>query len=732
MRRASILIFFFSIAGGCRINAQTRDTTPVIHLTEVVIKDERLQSGLIRMPDVKDHVIYAGKKAQVILLDEIHADRSTNNPRQVFAKVPGISIWENDGSGIQVNVASRGLSPNRSWEFNVRQNGYDICAEIFGYPEAYYSPPMEAVESIEILRGSAALQYGPQFGGLLNYRIKKGHPDKPLSFEILQTIGSYGLFNTYNAIGGTHKKLSYYAFFHHRTADSWRQNSRYRTYSGYLSSSFQLTPKLYIGIEYTRMDYKSQQPGGLTDEQYHVNHRQSFRERNWFGTPWNVAALTMKYDVSSSADLQIKAFSTLSERNSVGFTRTVNIKDTINSITGEHNPRQVDRDHYRNFGTEARLAIKGNLFGIKNFFATGVRAYHGHIKRNQLGTGTTGHDFALALTSGPYKRSLQFKTINFALFAENIFYVGKRLKVVPGVRFEYIENTRQGYLDTMPAGMLNTEKRIRSLWLYGIGTELSITEKTTLYGNYSLAFRPVTFSELTPSVTTEIIDPNLKDIHGFNADVGYRGTIRQFLTFDIGVFYLHYAHRTGIISLNDVPFRTNLGTSVNKGIESYLEWNVVKVFTENSKMGYLSFFSSHAFIDARYITWNNPAMAGNPEQSIEGKRVENAPRYIHRLGTTYSLKGFSATWQISRSGDVYTDAANTELPNATGTIGRLPAYQVMDISFSWKLTKHYHMQAGVNNATNTKYATRRANSYPGPGLLPGNGRTFYLSLGFSL
>ncbi len=53
--------------------------------------------------------------------------------RQVLAKVPGIYILESDGSCIQVGIAIRGLSPNRSRDFNVRQNGYDISADPFGY-----------------------------------------------------------------------------------------------------------------------------------------------------------------------------------------------------------------------------------------------------------------------------------------------------------------------------------------------------------------------------------------------------------------------------------------------------------------------------------------------------------------------------------------------------------------------------------------------------------------------
>lgn len=72
-----------------------------------------------------------------------------------------------------MSIALRGLNPNRSWELNTRQNGYDISSDIFGYPEAYYNPAMEAVDKIELIRGGSALQFGPQFGGLVNYVLKR-------------------------------------------------------------------------------------------------------------------------------------------------------------------------------------------------------------------------------------------------------------------------------------------------------------------------------------------------------------------------------------------------------------------------------------------------------------------------------------------------------------------------------------------------------------------------------
>ena len=700
-------------------------------LNEVVIQAQRNLGGMERMPDLKDNVIYAGKKTEVVQMDKINADLSLNNTRQVFAKVPGMSIWENDGSGIQPGVSVRGLSPNRSWEFNVRQNGYDITPDIFGYPEAYYNPPMEALEKIEVVRGAASLQYGPQFGGLLNYQIKKGNPNKPVSFETQQTVGSYGLFNSYNAIGGTHKKFSYYAFLQNRTSEGWRDNSRYNIYTGYISANYQLTSKINISAEYTQADYKSQQPGGLTDVQFKANNRQSLRDRNWFGAPFNIASLTAKYEISESITLQVKSFGTIAERNSVGFTKSITVKDTINTATLQYDARQVDRDYYKNIGTEARISVKYNFFGNQNVFAGGLRAYRGITKREQLGTGTIGNNYDLSLTNPQYGRSLDLSTNNYAAFAENIFQIGKRLKVIPGFRFEYIQNTIEGYINTSATGTLSPQKSTRQFLLYGIGSEFRVSETTNVYANYSLSYRPVTFSELTPSGTTEIIDPNLKDASGFNADLGYRGRVKDFMNFDVGVFYLKYNNRIGTVSQNGNPFRTNIGTSQSIGIESFVEADVVKMFTKKSKIGSLSLFASNAFIEAKYLNWNNPAIANDPAKSIENKRVENAPQYINRFGVTYYLNQFSGTVQFNSIGDVFTDAANTEQPNSTSTIGKLSGYQIIDASISYKFMERFNLKAGVNNLTDEKYATRRAGGYPGPGIMPGNGRTLYFSVGAS-
>lgn len=687
-----------------------------------------MQFGVKPAADTLGAVIMAGRRTEVITLSATEADLSQNQARQVFAKVPGISVWENDGSGVQLGIAARGLSPNRSWEFNTRQNGYDISADVFGYPEAYYTPPMAAVERIEVVRGAASLAFGPQFGGLVNFVLKKGPRDRSLAFEGRQTIGSYGLFDSYNAVGGSKGKWSYYTFLHHRSAEGWRANSRYNTTTAHAGVQYRASRKLVLGLEYTRSDVRQQQPGGITDSQLALDPWSSSRERNWMLLPWNVGAATLEWRPDSRTVVDVKFFGTVAERNSVGFLRPVTEPDTINRATGAYAERQVDRDLYSNYGVEARVRRGWTFRGRQAYVAAGVRGYSAHNLRQQQGRGTTGFDADLSI-SGSFGRELDLNTRNAAVHAEVLLPLSDRLDLVPGARFEHITSRVDGRINSTGTGGVDSGERLRQLPLLGIGAQYRTSERTRLYANFSQAYRPVLYSDITPSATTDVIDPDLQDASGYNLDGGFRGDVGGFLAFDIGGFMLHYDNRIGTILRDGVNYRTNIGASLSQGVEAYVEAELLDLLRGGPEgASHLAVFVSYAFVDARYTAWNDPAAADDPSRDLVGNQVEYAPRNILRPGITYRDKHLTVALNVSLVDGVYTNASNTELPNASATAGYLQGYTVADANATWQFDQRIALTVGVNNLLDEVYATRRAGGYPGPGILPGMGRTGFLTL----
>jgi Fe(3+) dicitrate transport protein len=705
------------------------DSTRPAHkyLPDITVVGRFSKSDYQQLPEVVGTSIYAGKKNALIVLDNVQGNVVTNTMRQVLAKVPGIHVWESDPSGIQIGIAARGLSPNRSWEFNIRQNGYDIAADPFGYPEAYYNPQLQAVQRIEIVRGQGSLQYGPQFGGMVNYILRNGSEiNKPFEFETQQTIGSNALFNSYNAIGGKTEKFHYYAFFDHRNGDGWRNNSRYFTNAGFGTVTYYFTPKFSLSAEVMRSHIRSQQAGGLPDAQVYQDAQQSFRSRNWFDITWTTPALIANYRFNESTRWNTKLFATIGDRNSVGFLQSITVKDSINPATGEYNNRVLNIDQYRNYGLESRIITDYQIGKMSNTVSGGIRLYTGTTHRRADGKGTSGSDYNMSVI-GNYPRDVEFTSNNTAAFVENIFRISEKFIIIPGIRWEWLEGSasgRNGYTAAGAEIILQNIKRSRNFLLAGVGAEFHVTNTTEFYGNITQAYRPIQFANLQAPPTTDVVDPDLEDAKGYNIDLGYRGKIKDFLNFDISGYYLQYNNRIGTVTVSATPsYRliTNVGSSTSKGAETYVEFNPVRAFIKNTKSD-LILFGSYAYTHARYS-------GDHKDASTKGKKVENAPEHIFRGGISAGYKGFLLTAQVSHVGETFSDANNTVTPTSNGNNGLIPSYTLTDITATYKFSKGLNVKAGINNLFDERYFSRRAGGYPGPGALPGDGRTFFVSVG---
>jgi Fe(3+) dicitrate transport protein len=351
------------------------------------------------------------------------------------------------------------------------------------------------------------------------------------------------------------------------------------------------------------------------------------------------------------------------------------------------------------------------------------------LHRQQLGKGTTGTDFDLTLVDPNWGRDLHFKSKNIAVFAENKFQLSRNLSITGGLRIESGQSDMTGNISYYP--LQNIPVSIfHQFPLFGTAMQYQASEKTQLYAGWSQSYRPMIFKDLIPTSLYEKVDPSIKDAHGDNTEIGFRGNA-GILKWDITGFILREYNRFGTLAETDVngvlyTYRTNIGNSLNKGVELFVQADWVF----GKKTG-ISVYTSTAFMNARYTQAS--VKKGNENINIEGNKVESAPDLTSRNCISFRYSGISISALYSYTAETFADPLNTVIPTpGTGAVGLVPSYGLLDLNTTIRISKIIESRINISNITNHQYFTKRPLFYPGPGIWPSEGRNFSLSISFKI
>lgn len=718
-----VLIALFIVLASATV---AQDTLRSRKLDEVEVKSQRLYD-INRLSESAGTHLWSGKKSEVISLGSTDANIAEKTGRQIFAKVPGVFVYDMDGSGNQVNISTRGLDPHRGWEFNIRRNGAITNSDVYGYPASHYSIPMEAVDRIELVRGTGSLQYGAQFGGMLNYVTKAPDSTRSISLESITSVGSYGMVSSYLSASGTIGKFKYATYYSKRVSDGYRTNSE----TQYDAQSIQLiylpVATVKLTAELSRSNYVYHIPGALTDEQFGQNPRQSTRSRNYFNPEIYVPSFTMDWQVGRNTKISWLTSAVLGYRNSVMFDRPANVEDVINPGTSQYAARQIDIDNFNSYTSELRLLQNYSIRNLESKLVAGIQYFDNDLHRRQQGKGTAGSDFDLTVTDPVFGRDMHLKSTNIALFIENKFKLTNSWSVTPGIRYESGQSDMTGIISYYDAyNVPNTI--VHKFPLLGVNTQYDLSQGYAFYAGWAQAYRPVIFKDIIPSSIYERADKNLKDAYGYNFEAGFRGN-SKFFRWDVGVFHLQYYNRLGAQAMrNELDqfylFRTNIGNSATSGTEIYLEY-----LASFYKRIAFSVFTSTAFFNGRYTSAQ--IRSGETNVDVSGNILESVPNVITRNGVTLRSAFGSMSLLFSYVGETFADALNTEIPSANGAVGKVPAYGLLDFNATVVL-RNITVRLNVNNITNRSYFTKRPSFYPGPGIWPSDGRSLVVSVGFKM
>jgi Fe(3+) dicitrate transport protein len=645
------------------------------------------------LPEVEGTRINSGKKTSFVKPEEFPAV-ANNDYREVMATTPGILVSEEPSSPI-INFGYRGLDSQRSEFMQVLKDGISIKNEQFGFPETHYTPILDAVERVEFIRAGAALQFGPQPGGALNFVMKMPRKDAQFHFVTKNLFGSDELFTDYTAIDGTIGAFGYYAYYDHREREGFREaNSDYDLNNESAKLVYDVSSDSRFVLTLDAYDEEHGEPGGLRRHEpgvadpansvvYEVDRNATSRFFDRFRLKRYYAVLEYQHLFSESTQLDIKAFggclSRFSKRQRGGDLGILPSGGAANT-----NDIQLRKDWTE--GAELRLRHDYSLADDTSTFTGGLYFYHAVQDRFDI------RGFTPDAEDGLLRRLNTGETTDGAIFAENRFHFG-RLSITPGMRLEFLQQSLDEIVNItkpIPPESLLTRSDFSFVPLFELGIGYVLIEgqqlvtattkeakdtksvvtptmapggppRLELYGTVAQAYRPRTYGELVPTSAGGTVNGDLEEGHSLQFELGLRGKPLPYLTFDVGGFYYTFDDQVGEVGTTT----QNVGDARFAGFEASAELDILAMINGGveSPYGRLNLYGNVTRLDAEFT--------GGPSN---GFIPAYAPDYQFKVGGIYRWKERVKVALIGTIVDDHFSNADNSFQHS------IPAYNVWDLT----------------------------------------------------
>jgi Fe(3+) dicitrate transport protein len=700
------------------------------------------------LPEVEGTRINSGKKTSFVKPEEFPSV-ANNNYREVLATTPGLLVSE-EPSSVIINFGYRGLDSQRAETMQVLKDGISIKNEQFGFPETHYTPILDAVERIEFVRAGAALQFGPQPGGALNFVMKMPRKDAPFHFLTKNLYGSDELFQNFTSIDGTIGQFGYYAYYDHRQREGFRTNSDYDLNNGSVRLVWEASPNDRFVLTLDAYEEEHGEPGGLRRRGdpagnparsvfYDDDRNASTRFFDRFRLERYFADLAYQHLFSESTQLDLKAFggylSRFSKRQRGGDVGALPVPNPAPGTTSSTNSIQL-REAWSE-GAEMRLRHDYFLADHISTFAGGLFLYHAIQDRTDQRGATPDAE------TGALRNLNTGETTDFAIFAENRFHFG-RLSITPGMRLEFLKQSLDEDLNVnRPTRLLSKEDDFFvPLFSLGVGYVLlegqnavestakdskdakNTATTTTMvaggpprlefYGTVAQAYRPATYGELVPTSATGVVNGDLKEGRSLQYELGLRGKPFPWLTFDVGAFYFTFDDQIGELNLPDpanpggtITVAQNVGDARYQGLEAAMELDILALINggNESPYGRLNLYGNVTLLDTEFTSGPNT-----------GFTPPYAPDYQFKVGGIYRFK---EQLKVGLIGTMVDD----HFANSNNTYQFfVPAYNVWDLTAELNF---WNGRVGVFGGINNLFDEDFWAEVRDEGILPAYRRNYY-------
>jgi Fe(3+) dicitrate transport protein len=664
--------------------------------------------------------------------------QAPTSANEALRYVPGVNVVDEEGIGLRPNIGIRGLNPSRSRALLVLEDGVPIALAPYGEPELYYAPSVERMESLEIVKGSGSILFGPQtIGGVLNYITRA--PPKEFTLGARSRVGSYGYFMNEALVGDTVDNVGYHlSVMHQRFGGHRNLNLELVDVDGKVH--LDLSPRSRLGIKLGVYNEVSNATYlGLTTPQYEADPSANFAIHDRLPVRRFAASAHHSVVLGQSAILETTVYGNNTVRNwqRQDYDRTDGGRDYERIIDGSGDDitgldpsarpddgsglflRNSTGNRNREFfvgGVEPRLTWEYGALGsspITGELIVGTRL-HGEQAVEQRSDGTNGSSRTGTIRDDETRTGLAW-----AAYAQNAFTLADRLRVTPGVRFEALRHGRTVYRTRVadedgnavpsdldpPRGEDTTVVAV----IPGLGVSYAVAPNLTAFAGVHRGFAPPRTKD---AITSDGENLRLDAEYSWNYEIGARARPWRALYAEAAAFVLDFSNQVippaeaeGVVS--DASL-INAGNSIHAGFETAVAFDPAALL----EVGFeLPISLAYTFVHATF--------GDDWAEGTAGNRLPYAPAHMlsARIGFADPASGISAQVGGNYVSSQYTDRANTETASIDGLRGKLDGRLLLDARVGYDIPA---LGLGVfvagKNLLNERYIASRAPQGIQPGM----------------
>ena len=641
---------------------------------------------------------------------------------EILRKTAGVNTRDEEGFGLRPNIGIRGLNPTRSTKVLLLEDGIPLTYAPYGDNQSYYHPPIDRFESVEVLKGSGQILYGPQtIGGVINYITRT--PPSSRSGSISLTSGNRSYFNGHLIFGDTIGDTGLLFEYTRKQGQGARDNIRpglndfnFKSITN-ITSRQALTARLNYYSEDSNITYS-----GLREDEFRANPRGNpFRNDFFYGDRVG-GSLTHAYIFTPEVVLTTNLYGSYFRRHwwrqsSNSNERPNDSSDVQCGGMANLNTTCGNQGRLRRYvfaGVEPRLHVETKLLGNRNQADFGFRAHFEDQERRQKnGDRPISRDGVLVENNERRNQA-------YSGFAQNRFFFGDFI-ITPGVRIEHINFERTNRLLNV-AGKTSLTQIIP-----GLGVSYKPAENLTLFAGVHRGFAPPRTEDIINNTTggSVDLDPELS----WNYEVGLRHRFHRGLGVEATFFRLDYENQIVPASLAGGigSTFTNGGKTLHQGVELSGQLDSSSTFNWRHN---IYFRGAYTFLPiAEFRGERFSSVPGFTTTRVTGNRLPYAPEHLFNGSIGYSnVSGFDAFIEAVYAGSQFAEDLNLLAPiTANGQTGLIPSYIIWNATANYNVEKiHTTFFVTSKNLFDRLYIADRAR-----GIIPGPPRLIQAGIKFN-